>query len=115
MVASTLGLLFCLMSVLLLVRFSRKRRRRSSLMEVPLMYRTPLVSQQYTAGDVFTQISDYSKPLAHTCSTNFVDTCDDPDTRALDTWSARHTSQTHTLTSNKSQSHRSHAVESSYR
>ena len=104
-VASTLALLFCLVSVLLIVRFSKKRRRRSSpdVMEMPLMYRTPLVSQQYSCGDVFTQISDYSKPMAHTCSSNFVDTCDDSETRGLDTWSTRQPSQNHTMTSSKSQ------------
>ena len=30
------------------------------------MTRTPLVSQQYSNGDVFTQISDVTKPLSHT-------------------------------------------------
>ena len=67
------------------------------------MLRTPLVSQQYSCGDVFTQISDYSKPMAHTCSSNFVDTCDDSETRGLDTWSTRQPSGNHTMTSSKSQ------------
>ena len=76
------------------------------------MYRTPLVSQQYSCGDVFTQISDYSKPMAHTCSSNFVDTCDDSETRALDTWSTRRPSQNHTMTSNKSNTVTSNGLES---
>ena len=39
--------------------------------------RTPMVSQQYSNGDVFTQISDHTKPLTHTCSTNFLDVRED--------------------------------------
>ena len=100
--------------MLLIVRFSKKRRRRSSpdVMEMPLMYRTPLVSQQYSCGDVFTQISDYSKPMAHTCSSNFVDTCDDSETRGLDTWSTRQPSQNHTMTSQRSNTVTSNGLES---
>ena len=80
-------------------------------MEMPLMYRTPLVSQQY-CGDVFTQISDYSKPMTHTCSSNFVDACDDSETRGLDTWSTRRPSHNHTMTSNKSNTVTSNGLES---
>ena len=37
------------------------------------IYRTPVVSAQYRSGDVFTQISDHSKPAALTASTHFLD------------------------------------------
>ena len=77
-VITTVSFLFCLVIILLAVRMVRKRRRHcrslSSCQEIPLVYRTPAVSQHYTKGDVFSQIADHSKPLTHTHSTQFLDT-----------------------------------------
>jgi len=67
----TLSLLFCLVLVLIIVKFSGRKRRRSSSQDIPLVYRTPMVSQHYS-GDVLTQIADHTKPLTHTNSSNYL-------------------------------------------
>ena len=81
-VISTISFLFCLVFILLSVRFVRKRRRHnkrlSSLQDVPLVFR-PAVGQEYSHGDVFSQIADHTKPLTHTCSTEFLDNKDNDD------------------------------------
>ena len=49
-----------------------------------------MVSAQYRSGDVFTQISDHSKPAALTASTHFLDRDTELWTMDTDTKHAQH-------------------------